>query len=204
MSDSFWDKIAFAYDFNEMAANRRAYKAMLAETAALIDGSMTVLEAAGGTGAISLEAAKKAKRVVCTDLSTPMLKRAHSKARARGFANIAYKTCSIFDLPFKDESFDCAIAANVLHLLDEPQKAVAELHRVTKRGGIIIMPTFMLGELGENNFVIRLYKLVGFHPSTNYSLKSYRQMIEDCGFGKPDIKQLGGNFPVGFAVLRRE
>lgn len=204
MSATFWDKIAFAYDFNEMAANRRAYKAMLAETAALIDGSMTVLEAAGGTGAISLEAAKKAKHVICTDLSTTMLKRAHAKAKVKGIKNIAYKTCSIFELPFKNESFDCTIAANVLHLLDEPQKAIAELHRVTKCGGIIIMPTFMLGELGENNWVIRLYKLIGFTPASNYSLRSYEKMIEGCGFGRPEIRCLDGKFPVGFAALRKE
>ena len=42
-----------------------------------------------------------------------------------------------------DGQFDKVIAANVIHLLDEPFKALAELDRVCKPGGQIIIPTYI-------------------------------------------------------------
>ena len=46
-------------------------------------------------------------------------------------------------LPYPDERFDVVIAANVIHLLDEPEKALQELSRVCRPGGRIILPTYM-------------------------------------------------------------
>ncbi len=42
-----------------------------------------------------------------------------------------------------DESFDVVIAANVIHLLDDPYKALSELDRVCRPGGKLIIPTYV-------------------------------------------------------------
>ena len=45
-------------------------------------------------------------------------------------------------LPYADGSFEVVIAANVLHLLPEPDKALDEAARVLAPGGLLIVPTF--------------------------------------------------------------
>ena len=52
-------------------------------------------------------------------------------------------SADILHLDYPDESFDKVIAANVIHLLDEPLKALSELDRVCRKGGSIIIPTYM-------------------------------------------------------------
>jgi ubiquinone/menaquinone biosynthesis C-methylase UbiE len=44
---------------------------------------------------------------------------------------------SVYSLPFKDESFDCIIISEVLEHLGEDERALAEISRVLKRGGVL-------------------------------------------------------------------
>lgn len=46
-------------------------------------------------------------------------------------------------MKYPNESFDVVVAANVIHLLDEPYKALAELDRVCRKKGRVIIPTYM-------------------------------------------------------------
>ena len=62
----FWDKVANYYDLSEKL-NGKAYREMCELTAKLTPRGAKVLECAGGTGELSLSAAKKADSVLCTD-----------------------------------------------------------------------------------------------------------------------------------------
>ena len=46
-------------------------------------------------------------------------------------------------MDIEDEAFDKVVAGNVIHLLDEPYKALEELIRVCKYGGYVIVPTYI-------------------------------------------------------------
>lgn len=46
------------------------------------------------------------------------------------------------ELPFEDESFDCVCSMGVLHHMLNPEKAVAEIHRVLKKGGRLIVMVY--------------------------------------------------------------
>ena len=55
----------------------------------------------------------------------------------------------------KDDTFDKVVASNVRHLLDEPYKAVDELIRVCKKGGKVIIPTYINTEINSSkSFVL--------------------------------------------------
>lgn len=47
---------------------------------------------------------------------------------------------SVYELPFKDDTFDAVICSEVLEHLEDPKKALGELARVTKRYVIITVP----------------------------------------------------------------
>lgn len=92
-------------------------------------------------GLLSGVIARRCKSLIATDFSVNMLRRAERKYR--GLPNITFAPCDIMQLPYPDQRFDVVIAANVIHLLDEPEKALQELSRVCRPGGRIILPTYM-------------------------------------------------------------
>lgn len=200
---TFWDRFAFAYDAAE-SLNKKTYRDMLSNIAMLTPDNAEVLECAAGTGAISVAVAPKAKSVLCTDLSVPMLEKAKQKAKSMGFANITFAERNLLALPESDGSFDVVIAANVIHLLDKPHDALEELWRVTKPGGLLIIPTFLThGSKKGFSFLIKCYKLLGFRPAYNFNETQYREMLDGSGLPKPDVKILQGKIPVGFAVFHK-
>ena len=198
---TFWDRIACVYDIAE-SLNRKAYDSMLSNIRDIIPDNAEVLECAAGTGEISIAIAPKAKSILCTDLSVQMLERAERKAVKKGLHNITFAERNLLSLPEGDGSFDVVIAANVVHLLDNPYDALDELWRVTKTGGVLIVPTFLVyGSKKGFSFLIKCYKLIGFNPKHNFDETKYREMLNESSLEKPDIKILKGRIPVGFAVF---
>lgn len=194
----FWDKTAEFYDFAE-AFNGKVYRKMTSVVKKLTREGGAVLECAAGTGELSLAAAEKAGTVVCTDRSEKMLKIAEKKAKASRKENIRFEERDIFHLYDGDESYDTVIAGNVLHLLSCPEKAVKELYRVTKKGGRLLLPTFMTG--GKRMISIELYKLLGFKAEREYVPLDYIEMLKGCGVGRVKARVIYGKIPCCFAVI---
>ncbi len=200
---SFWDRISFIYDAAE-SLNKKAYQGMLTYIAALVPKDAKVLECAAGTGAISIAVAPRASQVFCTDLSLPMLERAQAKARKRELHNISFAERDLLHLTEEDESYDVVIAANVVHLLDSPQEALKELWRVTRKNGILVVPTFLTKSGGTGfTFLISLYKLIGFRPKHSFKEEEYLKMMKESGLLGLDFEVIQGRMPVGIAVFRK-
>lgn len=202
MGKRFWDRIAGFYDLAERT-NKKAIAGAVRQAAALVPEGASVLDCAAGTGEFSLGMAGRAGTVLCTDLSQSMLDRAKDKAQKRGLTNLAFAVRDLTALPDPDGAFDVVVAANVLHLLPEPEKALAELWRVTAPGGKLILPTFLQGEAGAGfKLLIALYKLLGFRPKYFFTLDSYADFLRHCGL-TAQVTQVDGRLPVGFAVLSK-
>lgn len=199
---TFWDKIAGVYDLAE-SANRRACAETVRRVAQLVPQWASVLECAAGTGEFSLAAAEKAGAVMCTDLSQSMLTRAEKKAKKRGLTNISFLVRDLTALPDGDNTYDVVIAANVLHLLSEPEKALWELWRVTAPGGKLILPTFLLGEVtGVGRLAVGFYKKLGFAPRRGFTLEGYRNFFFHRGC-PAQVTRIPGRIPVGLAVCEK-
>lgn len=98
-----------------------------------------VLEVGVGTG-MALEEYGPGMRVVGTDLSTDMLRRAAAKVRRGRLTQIgglaAMDACR---LGFADATFDAVSAQMVITLVPDPEQALDEFARVLKPGGEIIL-----------------------------------------------------------------
>lgn len=198
---SFWDKVAKYYDLAEVL-NGKAYREMCGLTAKLTPRGAKVLECAGGTGELSFAVATKAESVLCTDNSEQMLEVARQKAEKKGVDNIGFERRNIFHLDDPDETYDIVIAGNVLHLLDSPENAVRELYRVTKRGGKILLPTFMTRNDSKlSDVLLTAYKALGYEASTEYTPRSYVFMLKGCNLGIVKAKIIKGLVPVCYAVI---
>ncbi|MDE6731822.1 MAG: class I SAM-dependent methyltransferase [Oscillospiraceae bacterium] len=200
----FWDKVARLYDAAEFL-NGKVYREMVRLTKSLVPRHAAVLECAGGTGELSLAAAEKADSVFCTDNSETMLDVAREKARKRGFENIKFGRQNIFNISANDEEYDVVIAGNVLHLLENPENAVRELYRVTKRGGRILLPTFVTrASSAFTKATLKIYELLRYNPSTEYTPRSYVFMLKGCNLGTVKAKLIKGMVPCCYAVIVKE
>ena len=200
---TFWDRWARFYDLTQWT-NRNANAAAAARTAERIPAGARVLDCAAGTGLFSLVAAERAGFVLCTDLSEAMLEQAKRKARRRGLANLDFARRDLTALPDPENSFDAVIAANVLHLLPAPDKAVRELWRVTAPGGRLLLPTYLQGKTGAAyGVVIKIYQGAGFHYEHAFTPETYRAFLECLGLGHVTVEVIPGRLPVGLAVLQK-
>ena len=106
--------------------------AFLADADAVLDvgcglGDVTIaLARAGATGAVGVEQ------------SARMLAVARTRAEQAGVAP-SFQQGDALALPFADDQFDAARAERVLQWLDEPVVAVAEMARVTRPGGWVVL-----------------------------------------------------------------
>ena len=198
---TFWDRVAWLYDLMEWS-NRAVNAAAAARVAGLVPKGARVLDCAAGTGEFSLAAAERAETVLCTDLSLPMLDRARKKAKKRGLTNISFAQRDITALPDRDGTFEVVIAANVLHLLQKPENAVRELWRVTTLGGRLILPTYLLGQVGTAyGTMIKIFQGVGFHYEHAFTSETYQMLLESLKHAPVLVEVIPGRVPEGIAVL---
>ena len=88
----------------------------------------------------------------------------------------------IFDLPYADGSFDVIIASNVLHIIPEPEKALAEIKRVMSKDGILIAPTFTHAKMGIfGKIKAGAMKLFGFPLHSKWSPDDYLEFLKKNG-----------------------
>ena len=203
MSKTFWDRVAGLYDLFEWS-NQRVNAAARSRVGELVPAGARVLDCAAGTGEFSLAAAKRAGSVLCTDQSEAMLARARKKARKRGLSNVSFARRDLTALPDPDGSYDAVIAANVLHLLPNPEIAVRELWRVTALGGRLILPAYLQGKAGTAyGTMIKIYQGVGFHYEHAFTPETYREFLERLELAPVTLEVIAGGVPEGIAVLEK-
>ena len=203
MSRTFWDRAAGLYDLFEWS-NRKVNDAARTRAGELIPAGARVLDCAAGTGEFSLAAAKRAGSVLCTDQSEAMLARARKKVRKRGLSNVSFARRDITSLPDTAGSLDAVIAANVLHLLPDPEPAVRELWRVVAPGGRLILPTYLQGKAGTAyGAMIKIYQGVGFHYEHAFTPETYREFLERLKLAPVALEVIPGGVPEGIGILEK-
>lgn len=170
--------------------------------AGLISPTDDVLECACGTGLLSGVIAKRCKSLTATDFSAKMLARARKKYGH--YPHVRFEQADILHLPYSDAHFDAVVAANVIHLLDNPHQALRELDRVCKPGGKLIIPTYMnrTGK-GKTNRVSGVIGKAGADFKREFTLETYRQFFADAGYTDVQYTMCEGRIPCAVALIRR-
>ena len=198
----FWDNVAGVYDIFVNIINRKTHRRLKEIVSDLVEPDDTVLECACETGLLSAVIAEKCRQLTATDFSEKMLKKAEKNCRA--FRNITYDQADITALPCPDSSFDKVVAANVIHLLDNPVTALHELNRVCKDGGMLIIPTYMnKDDKGKTNGYAGAVGKAGADFKRQFTVESYRQFFLDAGYPDVKVSLADGRIPCAVAVMRK-
>ena len=198
----FWDYIANFYDFFENLYNSKVNRELCIKVAEKISYNDNVLECACGTGMISVHIATKCRSLIATDFSQGML--AKSRKRCKKIKNIRVEKANILHLEYPNESFDKVVAANVIHLLDQPDIAISELIRVCKKGGKIIIPTYIITK--EHGISTILIRLINHFTKTflyQFNEQSYKNFLKKLGYSQIDFEVINGRTACCIAVITK-
>lgn len=198
----FWDKVAFVYDLFANIYNKKVHLELQQHIERMICPSDVVLECACGTGMLSICIAPKCKKLLATDFSINMLKKAQEKCSA--YPNAQFEQANILSLNFSDEQFNKVIAANVIHLLDEPYKALRELERVCRSGGQIIIPTYVSKEHKKKSSFLKIIGKAGANFKQQFSKAGYRDFFEKAGYTDVNYIFIDGRVPCAIAIITKK
>ena len=192
---NFWDRNAGRYD-RFMRKDRAAYDKMY-ELIRPIVRHKTVLELATGTGLITKHIVNAAAHIEATDASPEMIAEAKRDNRS---AKLHFSVQDMFRLPYADKSFDVVIVSNALHIVPQPEKALAEIRRVLKDDGVLIAPTFTHA---ENSFTgkVRAFfmKLAGFPLHSRWTSEKYLRFLRQNGWTVRKSVVLKASFPLTYS-----
>ena len=104
-----------------------------------LDGSMLVLDVACGAAHVPEQVAPEVHQVVGIDLTPELLALGAARLRAAGIRNVLLQQGAATALPFVDESFDVVCSRSALHHIGDPARAAAEMARVCRRGGRVVV-----------------------------------------------------------------
>ncbi|MBI2753625.1 MAG: bifunctional demethylmenaquinone methyltransferase/2-methoxy-6-polyprenyl-1,4-benzoquinol methylase UbiE [Betaproteobacteria bacterium] len=207
-----FDSVAAKYDLmNDLMSFglHRAWKAYTVAVANLREGQ-SVLDIAGGTGDLARAFAKKVGAkgtVVHTDINEAMLRRGRDRLLDEGLV-LPTLICDGESLPFPIASFDLVSVAFGLRNMTHKDKALAEMNRVLKPGGRLLVlefskiaaPLEKVYDWYSFNVLPRIGQLVaGDAQSYRYLAESIRvhpgqaelrAMMKAAGFGHVDVHNL--------------
>ena len=106
----------------------------------------TVLDVACGPGIVSCEFAKIAEKVVGVDVTPAMLETAQRRQTELGLHNLVWERADALSLPFADQTFDVVMTRYSFHHLLSPEAGFAEMIRVCKQGGVVLVADVAIPE----------------------------------------------------------
>ena len=192
---NFWDKNAGRYD-RFMRKDRAAYDEMH-ELIRPVVKAKTVLELATGTGMIAKNIVNAAAHIEATDASPEMIAEAKRDNRS---AKLYFSVQDMFCLPYANQSFDVVIVSNALHIVPQPEKALAEIRRVLKDDGVLIAPTFThAGNSFSGKVKAFFMKLAGFPLHSMWASEEYLRFLRQNGWMVRKSTVLKASFPLTYA-----
>ena len=192
---NFWDKNAGRYD-RFMRKDRAAYDKMY-ELIRPVVRHKTVLELATGTGLFAKHIVNTAAHIEATDASAEMIAEAKRDTHS---AKLHFSVQDMFRLPYAEESFDVVIVSNALHIVPQPEKALAEIRQVLKDGGVLIAPTFTHAGNSFSGMVRAFFmRMAGFPLRSKWTSEEYLRFLRQNGWTVRKSAVLKASFPLTYA-----
>lgn len=141
-----------------------------------------VLDVGTGTGHTAFALAPHVAYVIATDITPEMLAEGERLQTQNGIANVEFRQADVHRLPFADASFDLVTCRRAAHHFANIQTAVAEMARVLKPGGRMVIDD---RSVAEDDFVDRtMNELDLYHDRSHvrqYRPSEWQEMLATVG-----------------------
>ncbi|MBQ1643569.1 MAG: class I SAM-dependent methyltransferase [Treponema sp.] len=198
MKEGVWNFFAPIYE-RAMKSQKSIYDYIYKEISAAASAK-NVLELATGPGMIAKHIAPSAKSVTATDFAPKMI-----EAAKKGSVpdNVSFEVADATNLRYQNDSFDLVVIANALHIIPEPEKALAEIDRVLKANGTLIAPNFIEREKGKKNLWQKILSLVGIKFAHEWTKEEYKTFLSDHGWQVTKSHVCKGRIDLLYAECKR-
>jgi ubiquinone/menaquinone biosynthesis C-methylase UbiE len=176
-----------------------------------------VIDIGCGTGRLLQRLMGKFQAGVGIDLSPEMVKEATRQAEEANLNQcLSFLQGDAYHLPFDDEEFDASFSTCVMFLLPEPNKGIAEMVRVTKRSGQLLMlnPSLQMSVEAASSYITE-HHMDGFEAEAllkwsnvstlrhRYSRTDLQETLTSHGLGKFNfIDVLDGLAHITYAIKK--
>jgi ubiquinone/menaquinone biosynthesis C-methylase UbiE len=110
-----------------------------------------LLDVACGPGVVTAAIAPAATSVVAFDATEQMLDKARARCARAGLTNVAFKHGDAENLPFEDGRFDGVVTRLAIHHFAHPQRALDEMFRVLRPGGVAVIVDVVSSEVAAES-----------------------------------------------------
>ena len=205
--EKYWSR--FADDFeerNNYVVGKLEMKNILNEVSKQ-KGLKNILELGCGDGIYSKVLAKNSDILLATDFSDKMVTVAKNKLQS--FSNIKVEKADCFNLQYPDNSFNTIFMANLLHIIPNPEKVIAESKRVLKKKGKIIIISFTTEGMSFINILKMIFRYIKTYgkPVTNarkLTIRNTSEMLRNSNFEIGDTKLVGDKMKVIFVTATKK
>lgn len=215
---SMFDRVSGGYDRTNdiLSVGHSAYWRARTRLAVAARAGERILDVAAGTGTMSRLLAESGAHVTALDFSQGMID--EGMRRHGGHPRITFQRGDATQLPFEDASFDATTISFGLRNVQRPERALAEMFRVTRPGGRIVVCEFShvvspLARAGYETWMTRvmprLVRIVSSDPEAygylHETIKAWpsqeelARWIRAAGFERVAYR----NLSLGIAALHR-
>lgn len=110
-----------------------------------------LIDIACGPGVVTAALAPNAASVVAFDATDEMLAKTKARCAKAGLSNVEFRNGDAEHLPFADAHFDGAVSRAAVHHFADPQRAIAEMFRVLRPGGVAVIADCVSSENADES-----------------------------------------------------
>jgi ubiquinone/menaquinone biosynthesis C-methylase UbiE len=193
-----WDTVAHGFDRSTTPRSMAFGERLLADVG--LRPGLRFLDVASGSGALAVPAAREGADVVAVDISPAMIERLAARAQAEGLSGIQGLAMDGQALDLADDSFDASGSLNGVSLFPDLPAGLAEMVRVTRPGGTVLVAGFAAPQGAEfiSWFVSATQSVVpGFAPLATdppplpfqiADRDRLRQLLGEAGLGDVSVR----------------
>lgn len=155
----------------------------------------SLLDCGCGVGSITLDLAELVVpgQVIGLDMDESQLEIARTNAKERGLTNVTFEEGNVYQLRFDPGMFDAVLAHTLLYHLSDPLRALKELRRVLKPGGlaaisdddfntITISPDHPLSQ----KLIDLMKRVILFNGGSPFYSRNLRGLLLEAGFTRTE------------------